>query len=158
MKGTPEQLISKTILQEPIDITINGKPMQINKPTLATLIEISALASQIPVIPRMESEDEILQWVLSNAKDCAVIADIAAALILGSRTNTRRFGISWRQNQKNTRSRLAKKILEHYSPKEVFEIVSNALSVQEIGFFLSTITTLQGANVLKKTTTTASGD
>ncbi len=167
--ATTEQKVADTILQKEEVVLIGGASYNIAPPSTATLILVSAEISKLPKIEITENK-EVLPWVLSNAKDCGFLGDIVAILILGAKgiTETRKiakpilFGFmkSSKQEFIDHKKILAKKLLEDYTPKELYELAIGLFDRLEIGSFFGITTFLIEINLTKPTrevVTTASG-
>lgn len=83
MGRTIEQEFAAAILQKPLVISIGGVSYEVAPPTLGTLILVSEVISLIPSFDF--SSKKILTTSLSIAKDCRVLAEILAILVLGSK-------------------------------------------------------------------------
>lgn len=83
MSETIEQKVSETILQKMQEVTIGGATYQVAPPTTSTLILASEHISKLPSI-KLDG-DKILVETLYIAKDCRVLGDIVAILILGAK-------------------------------------------------------------------------
>ncbi len=163
-KKTIEQQVSEAVLQEPYKVTLGGKEYTVARPTVATIIEVSKLVSQLPETPFSGNEDNALNYTLAYARDCDMLGDIAATLILGKkglvtrekRVRKRFFGLIRRTEDVETdrRAALSKELLENATNEELFSLIKETLEMQHIAFFLSTITSLNGANILRKTKAT----
>lgn len=178
-----EHLAADSILKEPIEITVNGDKMLINKPTVGTLIAASKYIGKIPELPIPETKSEEVEIALGCAGDCEVLGDIVAILFLGRKNITseveqeevivipaKKFlGITYKKEREERNVKivtvdnvkpLAEKILDAYTNKELYDLVSTLLSEQELAFFLNIIISLSRANLLKQkkmTKTTAPG-
>lgn len=169
-----EELIGETILQDAQPLEVEGVgTLQVAHPSVATIIEASKSIGNLPVFPSIRGkEDTALTYVLAHARDCAVLGDVAAVLILGkkgisrrikkplsanSRKNNRFF--SFFRRKVSLRKLLADVLLEDYTPEQLQNIVTSCLGMQQIGFFLNITTSLNEANLLRQTKseTTASG-
>ena len=147
-----EQLIGEAILQDTKEIVVAGQTYHIGKPSVATVIEASKYISRLPAIPAFKEESDRLTFVLSYAKDCELIGDIAALLLLGKKnmTTTKEFlGIPYKKI--DNIARLSSYLLEDFSTEELSLIIAESIGMQRIGFFLTTITILNEANLLKRT-------
>lgn len=143
MKATIESIASETILQSPKKMKIKGVEYSIAKPTTATLIRVSSLISKLPPVVLT---DKVLVETLSIAKDCEVIGEIAATLILGAkRQNIFSPFHNWRNKK------LSKSILHDLSPGEVNSLMLDILKDMEVSLFFSSITFLLEVNLLRKT-------
>lgn len=165
---TVESITAQAVLQQSEEIAIGGKTYQVAPPTVATLILVSELISLMPEVK--SDTEEILTESLYVAKDCRVVGDILATLILGAKrltettkvVGTRLLGLVKDESEVvvNKKEILAKAILEELSPKQVNQITSRLLSKMEVAFFFAISTSLSGINLLrqtKQTKTTASG-
>lgn len=169
-----ETLIGEAILQDAQPLEIEGVgTLQVAHPSVATLIEASKSIGDLPVLPSIRGqEDTALAYVMAHARDCAVLGDVAAVLILGKKGINRRIkkalpAKSWKNNRffnlfrrkVSLREVLANVLLEDYTPKQLQNIITSCLGMQEIGFFLNITISLNEANLLRQTTsaTTASG-
>ena len=180
--GNLEQTVSDAILQKSSEaITIDGAVYPITPATVATVIMVSELAAQLPTINK--GTDNVLQEVLSAAKDCKVLGRIAATLILGAKRvkeerqkelretdHARQW--SWRKMRHVTREvekvrhvpeidYLAEKILDEVTNDTLTKLLGARLSLMQIGSFFELTTFLSGANLLRRTREveeTASGD
>ena len=147
-----ESLVSDSILNEPIEITVGSVKMKINKPTVSTLISASKYIGKLPNIPNPETKSDEIEIVLGYARDCSVIGEIAAILFLGHKnmfTEKKLFGLTYKfvDNVKP----LAAKILDEYSSKDLYNLITALLSEQDIAFFLNITISLNRANLLRKT-------
>lgn len=177
-----EKLVSDAILQTSSDvIVIDGVEYPITPPTAGTVIMISELVSQLPVVNGQT--DNVLLEVLGTAKDLSVIGKIAATLILGAKrikerryktithtTKTKRW--SWRKfrfvvDRVTTTERalevdyLAELILNEVTNETLVKLVSKRLGLMQIGDFFELTTFLSEVNHLKRTrevVATASGE
>lgn len=154
-----ENKTADTILQKPIELKVGGNVYYVAKPTLATLIEVSRCISMLPKVGKIDN-NEVIPFILSNAsKYGRILAHIAAILIVGigndkkTSKNKNKWKIRWFQKKKRQSKidLMTEEIMNNASCKEISEIISGALSYQGIGFFLSTIISLSGANVIEKT-------
>ena len=149
-----ESLVADSILNEPIEITVNGVKMRINKPTVSTLISASKYIGKLPNVPTPETKSDEIEIALGYARDCNVIGEIVAILFLGRKkmfTEKKLFGFTYRYVD-NVKP-LAAKILDEYSNKELYDLVTTMLSEQNLAFFLNITISLNRANLLRKTKT-----
>ncbi len=163
MKETIEQQVSDAVLQEPYKVTLGGKEYTVARPTVATIIEVSKLVSQLPETTFQEGKDSRLDFILAYARDCDRLGDIAATLILGKkglvarekRVRKRFFGLfrNTEEVEVDRRAALSKELLENGSGEELLNLVRETIDMQHIAFFFSIITSLNGANILRKTRT-----
>lgn len=161
MTNSVERIIGESILQDKKEVKIGNKTFHIGKPSPATIIEVSKYIGTLPVVPTLTTDEEALTYVLAYARDCGCIGEIASILVLGKKnlfTVKKLFGVIPYRKIDNVK-RLAPALLEDLSNEEFEQLIAEALGNQRIGFFLNIITTLNGANLLRKTKieTTVSG-
>ncbi|MEG2493996.1 MAG: hypothetical protein RSF94_07780 [Rikenellaceae bacterium] len=152
MKKKIENKVADTILQEPQEVEVGGVKYSVAPPTTATLIRVSELVSEMPHI-KMTSKN-ILYEVLNVAKDCRVIGDIIAVLILGDKNRIERkivakynfLGMSFCRQAK-----LAEELLQNTSPKELNTLAIQLLMNMEISDFFGLSTSLIEVNLIKPT-------
>ena len=169
MKRTIESRTAGTILERQEPVTIGDTVYQVAPPTTATLILVSELVSQMPQV-RLNPENVTFE-VLRIARDCKVIGDILAVLILGEsgikeERKVIRKRRSWFQPKYETitidhQAELASIILKTQSPGVIEQKTAKLLSGMEIGSFFGFTTSLIEVNLTKATRevveTTASG-
>ena len=156
-----EEKAADTILQKPIEVKVGSKTYEVAKPTLATLMEVSKYISLLPDAGTIDKND-IVPFILSNASNAgAILAKIAAVLIIGAqgiqkiaqKRKKRAFLWFYRTctETKSNVDALSEEIAINVSCEELNGIISEALSHQSIGFFLSSIISLKGASISEKT-------
>ena len=156
-----EQRTAETLLQKPLEIVIGNKTYEVAKPTFATLIEVSQYVAKLPRSEKVD-KNNVVPFILKNANEYgSVLAEIAAVLILGAQnikvvTGKRiKSHFLWFKRfekiQISNVQQLAHEIMMNASCEELSAIISQALSHQNIGFFLSTIISLSGANLSEPT-------
>lgn len=161
-----EERTADTILQKPETVTVGGKEYEVAPPSIATLV----LASKyIARLPRVELDKEnVLGGVLAVAKDCGMIGDILAILILGAKRSEedadrapsfiRRIS---NRKKETKRERLAKELLEAMKPRDAYSLLAKLVGNLQIADFFGLTTFLIGVNMTKATKvvteTTASG-
>ena len=151
-------------LKSPLTIVIGGKTYQAAPPSTATLILVSEAVSQLPKIA-LDAE-KIVEETLSVAKDCRILGEIVAILILGAKNITeikktpqikeKRYlcGLIRRpytvevEITIDKKAELAKELLEDVSPRELNLIVSQILSRMQIADFFGLTTFLAELNLL----------
>lgn len=161
MDSTVERQVSDAVLQEPLKVDLNGTVYTVARPSAATIIEVSKYIASLPIAPFAKGEHDILTYVLAYAKDCEAIGDIAAILVLGKKNlistkeivTKRFFGIYKKVKtvEVNNRVPLAKELLENCTNEELLDLIQRTLDLQHIAFFFSIITSLNEANILRKT-------
>lgn len=177
MKKNIEGRVADTLLQQPEKVAIGDREYDVAPPSIATLVMASKYISQLPQV-RLEKEN-VLGEVLSVAKDCAVIGDILAVLILGARhcqetvaertTRPKRglpglFGFTETvvvERVVDRKSELATEIMEVLQPREAYAICARLIQNLQIADFFGLTTFLIEINLLNRTRkveeTTASG-
>lgn len=147
MKQTIEQQVGKAVLQQGDAIFVRGKRYTVAPPSTATLILVS---EAISTLPRVSLDNgKILEESLSIARECRVLGDIIAVLILGAKKASKH-GIINRLFLRR-RDRLAKKLLEELSPAELHALTANLLKSMQVGDFFGLTTFLLEINLLRPT-------
>lgn len=165
-----ESKVSKTVLQQTEEIMVGGEIMEVASPSTATIILVSEETAKLPHM-KLDGEN-IAGEVLYVAKDCRVLGDIVAILILGAKnlstTKTvekkRLFGLITERKEItiDNKAQLAKKLLEDVSPRELHNLTIRLLKTLQIADFFALTTSLIEVNLLRQTRevgneTTASG-
>lgn len=162
-----EKKVSETVLQKDKVMEILGESYKVAPPSSATLILASEELANAPDIPKTEESDEILAWVLGNARHCRFLGDFIAVLILGAkrlktpeyRTEKKFFGLVKKHIEVDLKKELAEKILLNYTNNELYELTLGLLGRMEVGSFFGVTTFLLEMNLTKakKVVTTQSG-
>lgn len=165
MKHTIEQNVARTILQQPEEITIGGKTYTIAPPSVATLILVSGAVSRLPHIEL--DEKKIMEETIYIAKDCEVLGEIAATLILGAKHindivesrqierkrrlwglfGTKRTAVRY----ETKKERLSRELMEETTPRDLHNIIAQALLKMQVGDFFGLTTFLTGINLMRPT-------
>ena len=158
-KNNIEQRVAETILQQMQDVTIGGVTYQVAPPTTATLILASGLIAQLPAI-RLDT-NQIFNEALYIAKDCRVLGDILAVLILGAKNvrttkevvSKRLFGLIQERKLVTTdnQAALSAILLENLSPVEMNDQLGVLLSLMQVSDFFGLTTSLIEINLLRQT-------
>lgn len=158
-KSKIEQKTAETILEKPRTIVVGNETFQVAPPTTATIIEVSELVSQLPAIPT--DSNNIAQEALLIAKDCRILGDIVAVLVLGEAnleetrvTKKRRFfGLITETKTEiiDRKKELSKKLLRTLSPSKLNQLVIQILSGMEIADFFGLTTSLIEINITRQT-------
>lgn len=155
------------ILQRPQEVIVDGVSYKVAPPTPATIILASEAISRMPYIA--PQPQNVIVEVLRTAKDCRVVGEIAAILILGEkgievpeyRVETSLFGLIRRRVCKNRKTELAKSLLSTMTNKELADLIGMLLGTSEVSDFFGLTASLAEINLLKPTKeaveTTASG-
>ena len=158
---TLENKTARTVLQQAVTVEIGDENYDVAPPTIATLILASAAISQLPKI-KLDNE-KIASECLSIAKDCEVLGEIVAILILGAKglKESRRSFFGLKTIEIDKQADLAKKILCELSPKQLHDLFAKLLTGMDLAFFFATTASLIEINLLRATKemeeTTASG-
>lgn len=144
---TLEQKTAQAVLQQPIEVEIREKKYKIAPPSIATLILVS---EGISTLPRVTLDNgKIVEESLAIARECRVLGDIVATLILGAKKASKHGIINRLFNRK--RQRLAKTLLEELSPSELHALTAELLKTMQIGDFFGLTTFLLEVNLLRPT-------
>lgn len=148
-----EKKVVDCILQRQETITIGNMEYQLAMPTPATLILISELVATMPII---DKDSNVLNEVLSKAKDLSVIGKIAATLILGAKRIKERNRIIlktgiFRRKRVLEYDYISEIILEEVTNASLMKLVTSRLNSMQIGDFFVLTTSLSEANLLKRT-------
>lgn len=157
MQTTIEARAAQTVLQQPKKITVADRTFEVSPPTTGTLILVSEGISQLPTMQL--NRDKVVQEALAVAKDCRVLGDILATLILGSKrlietervTNKRFFGL-WRRTESQTvdrKAELSEWLLSELSPTEMYQLLIDLVSGFQLGDFFGLTTFLTEINLLR---------
>lgn len=156
MAKTVEQKVADTILQRPDIIRIGEREIVVAKPTTASLIMASAAASKMPRVNINGSD--IISEMLRVGKDCNVIGEVLACLIVEAKGSTG--SAEERLNYENKIKETSSILLEECSPSKLEEIALQLLQTSEVSHFFGLSTFLIDVNLTKATReveTTASG-
>lgn len=160
MSKNTEQRIADAILQRPIgSLEIDGITFEIGPPALATLILVSEIASQAPAVDKSVSRDDCVMEVLRIAKDCKMLGEMAAVLILGANGLKGKMPRKWLGPLKRFMPRktvdlkelLAEKISLYCSPKAIASIIAKKLIDMEVEYFFDITISLSEINLLRPT-------
>lgn len=169
---TIEGLVSGAVQQSPLGtFTIDGREYTIDRPRVRTLITVSELISRLPEVNvGVETTEKMVMESLRAAKDCDILGDIAAVLILGAKHLTEEreivrkalFGlIRYKKTVViDARKELADKLLLELGCDELKSLITECLVHLQTPSFFALITSLYEVNLLKPTgevKTTASG-
>lgn len=158
MKRTIESKVADAILERNVGkIEIDGSVYEIAAPSIATLILVSEIVSQFPIV--REDADQVTS-VLHHAKEFRGLGDLAAVLILGAknltetRTIRKKFlGLTVHRKRitVDKQAELAKLFLENIRPSVLLEVIVKRLIDLEVGDFFGITTSLTEVNILKPT-------
>lgn len=150
-----EKRVANTILQSTFPVKVGDVEYQVAPPSVATLIRASEL---IATMNFTMDRENILNSVLRYAKDCRVIGDIVALLILGVRgciekkkvVRTRLFGLVRKEVEieVNHQKELSELLLLDFSPKELGNLVAELLTSLQVSDFFGFTASLTDINLL----------
>lgn len=161
-----ESKVASAILERKLaSIEIEGHVYDIAPPSVATLILVSEIVSELPVVTAEKEEKNVLYKALHYAKDYRKLGELCAVLILGAKgitqtITTRRkekrfFGLKTSVIEEtktiDRKAELAKLILENVRPSTMLNVIISRLNDMEIGDFFGITTSLSEANLLKPT-------
>lgn len=167
MRSTKERHTAEVILQKKQVIEVGGVEYTVAPPSIATLILVSELVAEMPYVNA--DSDNVLSETLRVAKDCSLIGDILATLILGANkvmnekleaTRKRRNTFKRRNRDCKGRKELAADLLQYKTPEEIADLTVTLLKGMQVASFFGSIAFLSGINLLKPTReseTTVSG-
>lgn len=135
------KLAAEAINNEPVEVTIGEDKYIVPRPTLRTMMALSAKVEELPAI-NMETTN-LTAEMIKYAKYCGIIAQVFAILILGAKA---KYNLLNRTKMRI----LANKIANKYSVGELFlaysELTTQVLQIQS--FFLLT-TSLSATSLTK---------
>ena len=158
-----ENKVADTILQKPFCVQIGEETYKVAPPSIATLILASELIAQLPGL-KLDSKQVMFESIFV-AKDCKVLGEIVATLILGADNLTSEkeiievekhcFGLI-RKKKKRTvqvdnKAILSDKVLKKIPPSKVNTITISILNRMEIGDFFGLTASLIEVNLIRPT-------
>ncbi len=146
-KETIEQKVADAILQRPKTIKIGERTLTVAKPTTASLIMASAAASKLPRVNI--NENNIVGEMLRIGKDCNVVGEILACLLVNPKGSTG--DIDMRAEYDKKIQETASILLEECSPSELEKIAITLLNTSEVSHFFGLSTFLIEVNLIKAT-------
>lgn len=159
MTKTIEQRVGEAVLQQPKEFVIGNKTFIVAPPSVSTLILVSEAISLLPQVQLDKAK--IVEEVLFVAKDCRILGDIAAILILGAKglketVTTKRkhfFGLFTRSVNETVdrKAELSKWLLEELDTAQLNKLIFELLKDFNLGDFFGTTTFLIEINLLRPT-------
>lgn len=162
MEKTIEQKVAATVLQKDKEITIGNRVFSVAPPSVATLILASEAVSLMPSVEL--NPKNILSEVLFVAKDCRILGDVVAILILGAKNlkekiteqvevkrRFRRPQIETVEKVIDRKAELSKWLLEELEPVELRKLFSELIHGFQLGDFFGLTTFLIETNLLRPT-------
>ena len=148
MEKTTERKVAETILHQPKRIQIGGKNYRTAKITFASVVEVSAVISEIPD-SITSGEENLVITTLKNAKDYDGAPKVIATMMCDTRLMLLgRFG-HWMFHRRV--SRLSKRLMVSHTPNELNVAAQTLIKDTEIADFFSLSTFLAGINMTKAT-------
>ena len=147
-----EQQTARTLLQEPIPVTIGGKVYQAPVPTLGTLVNVSALIGTLHLPDPGEIDpEELTHLALESGEEAEKIAEIIAVFIAGTKKEP--WWYKYLHERLNTTKRLKNRILDHVTIREAVSIITELIQALNLADFFVLTAFLKGLNVTKRTKT-----
>lgn len=169
-KKTIEEKAAEVILQRPMEVVVGERTYTVAQPSVATLILASEAISYLP--QREMDGKHVVEEVLATAKDCRVLGDIAAILILGAKglketatcKKKRLWGLLCSKAATvviDRKAELANYILQELDSVELYKLLIDILRGFNLADFFGLTTFLTGINLTRptkvETEATASG-
>lgn len=161
MEQTTEQKVAGTILEKGVTVTVGGREYKVERVSIATLVEVSAVISEIErATGDLPSEEDVKRdpelvsvWAMRSAGAGKLIARAVATLILGAKAireeqPTRRL-FSHFGNNHSKLERLTTEIAEGMDYEEVYYIFTELLGQSRLAHFFALTTFLRGATLTK---------
>lgn len=145
---TPEQEAQATITQQPKQVQIGSKSYTAHPATLATIMEVGAIASQIPTDALTAPTDDagVLAYLLHNAPHSDRATDIITSLIVGAiPQDSPIFVRIW---HKHKRKRVRRHLAQHLTPRTAYEAITALLPLIEIEHFFGLTAFLSQLNLI----------
>jgi hypothetical protein len=154
-----EERTADAILQKPIEVRIGKKTYQVPRPTLATIIEVSAMIAEYKDVEYDETPDDPVSEVLRVARHYDGMERILAMIVLGAKAARKEYKVfGFTVCRSHRLDKLARVIKETLTPQDITEMLIKVFGTMDVAFFLVSITSLHRVNHLKATKgTTASG-
>lgn len=154
-----EKKVADTVLQKPYCVQIGEETYKVAPPSIATIILASELIAQLPGL-KLDSK-QVMFESLFVAKDCKVLGEIVATLILGADNltseeeiiETHWFGLIRKKKKVlvDNKAILSDKILKKVAPSRVNSIAISILNRMEIGDFFGLTASLIEVNLIRPT-------
>jgi hypothetical protein len=149
-----EQSVADTILGNTLKVRISGKVVDVPRPTLSTIIEVSKMVAEYPFVDFNTTNEKLVPETIRIAKEFDGIENVLAMLIIGKKRSKVSFNVLGREIVLFDRvKRLGRKLKDDLTAREVAEIIVQIFASMDCGFFLATITSLNTINHLKATKT-----
>lgn len=153
--NTVQSRVAGTILQRQMLIPIGGRTFKVSPPSIATLILVSEAISSVPDL-RIERKN-MFDDTLRIAKDCRIIGDIVAILILGARDINKEKRVVWWNPlswfRRDNRRKIADYVLEQLTPDDLKKLFVAILEKMQVSSFFEISTFLKDINLTRPTQT-----
>lgn len=133
---------AEAVIESPIKVTFGEKEIIIKRPTLRTLVAVSAEIGKMPELIVKEGKE--IQSVIQYAQYCERIGTIFALLIHGARHKACWWHTIRLWHTKN-------QILDKYTPKQLEDGMGRLFAEMELADFFGLTTSLNGINLTKPT-------
>ena len=173
----PAQRTAEELLEQPFAITVGTNTYEVPRPTLGTIMRISAEISMLPELPKIDEKksEQYVQAVLAVADKCGYLPRILAIAILGEgnlveehtvRVRVPMAGILGKIGLKRTITtikkiykdeELASTISATATPSQAYTALTTILNNSDIPDFFACFAFLDGVNLMRKAKTTAHG-
>lgn len=175
---TTESKVAASILNRPEEIEVGGLLYKVYPPTASTIILASEAIARMPdvmpqrkakgdteeelAIDKQRSFEEVLSESFRVAKDCRILGEIVAILMLGEqgleepayRKKRYFFGLICRRVKIDRKAELAKALLKYKENRELAELTTRLIGTSQLSDFFSLTVSLAGINILKPTVET----
>lgn len=146
---TTEQRATDTLLEAPRTITIGSHTYTTHPATLATIIKVSGIASQIPTDTLdLTTTDNAIATLLHHAPHTIHAPHIIATLIAGTHSPTAKWHTrllyKWRYQ------RILRQITPHLTPATTYKALTELLPLLEIDHFFALTAFLTHLNMIPR--------
>lgn len=160
-----ENRVADTILERRDTVKIGGVEYEVAPPSIATLILVSELTAQFPIVPKDTPADKMVYAVLHWAKYFKKLGELTAILILGAKGLKQEIEVEYqlprffglfkktvkRKKVIDRKEELAFEIMNNTTPSELFKLIIGQLEKMELGSFFGITTSLSEVNLLTPT-------
>lgn len=151
-----QKKVADAILQTPFIVRIGEVEYKVAPPSIATLIRVSELISTMRF---QMDKDDILNSVLRYARECRVIGDIVALIILGikgcvveEKVVKKRWWGLWKYEtvvEVDKQKELSEIVLNEFSPNELKNLLAQLLTELQVSAFFGLTASLVDINLLE---------
>lgn len=146
---THEEKAHQALTQAPGSVRIGAKTYRAKPATLATIIEVGAIASKIPASTLQAPTDTgegVFTYLLTNARHTATATDIITALIVGATPPDAPYFArklnAWR------RRRVRRYLSTTLTPKTAYDALTELIPLIEIDYFFGLTAFLSQLNLI----------